>query len=73
MRSCMPSTGVASVVEPPRALRPAQRLHDLVARLLAELIDQLLDGEDLQRDERLAELAAELGRARDRGAMLRPR
>ena len=31
------------VVEPPRALRPPQRLDQLVARLLAELVDQLLD------------------------------
>src|SRR5262249_33678743 len=49
--------GLHALVEPPRALRPAQRLHELVPRLPAELIDQLLDGEVLQRDERLAELA----------------
>ena len=62
----MPSIGSVAVVEPPRALRPAQRLHELVARLLAELVDQLLDREHLQRDQRLAELAAERRRARDR-------
>jgi len=33
--------------------------------LLAELLDELLDGQHLQRDQRLAELAADLGRARD--------
>ena len=56
------------VVEPPRTLRPAQRLHQLVARLLAELLDQLLDRQDPQRDERLAELAADRRpRARPRG------
>src|SRR5438093_896298 len=30
-------------IEAPRALRPAQRLDQLVARLAAELLDQLLD------------------------------
>src|SRR5947208_2971397 len=56
--------------EPPCALRPAQRLHDLVPRLSRELLDQLLDRQDLQRDQRLAELAAVLGGARNRGAVL---
>lgn len=59
-----------AVVEPPRALRPAQRLHDLVARLAPELIDQLLDGERAQGDQRLAELAADLRGACDRALVL---
>ena len=58
------------LVEPPRTLRPAQRLDELVPGLAPELIDQLLDGQDLQRDQRLAELAADGRRARDRGVVL---
>jgi hypothetical protein len=61
---------LARVFEPPRPLRPAQRLHQLVTRLLAELLEQLLHRQHLQRDERLAELAAELGRASDRDPVL---
>jgi hypothetical protein len=51
--------GLVTVVEPPRALRPAQRLNQLVPGLTAELLDQLLDGQEPERDECFAELAAD--------------